>query len=323
MLLLAYFLLALGSAATGWAISAGTAVLLAWGLYQAAALVWNMLIEVCSSHADVCWQAPFLPPPSPLLDWFAAFLPWGTALLLLLVLLQMVRPAGQSLKALSRPYRCERLSRNHPLLPELAELSRRMNIRPPRIFLIHQPETNAFAISSGFGSAVGLSAPLLQSLTPKQLMWVCAHEYSHIRHRDSLARAFWIASLRLSRIGFRLQATIERWILHGVFRLFPILGHWLVVPLSWMLAMLNGVLMIGHRVSVAVFRLLIRWVDRRIEFRADREAGQAIDPLTGIEVMQVIDSHWELPSRLMHSTHPPAWDRIDRLSHLSMRTQHP
>ena len=35
----------------------------------------------------------------------------------------------------------------------------------------------------------------------------------------------------------------------------------------------------------------------RIEFRADREAEKTIDPLTGIEVMEVIVSHCELPSR--------------------------
>src|SRR5215472_10405180 len=75
--------------------------------------------------------------------------------------------------------------------PELfnlvAELARRAGLPMPRVFLMDNPQPNAFATGRNpQNAAVAVTTGLVQSLGREELAGVIAHELAHIKHHDTL-----------------------------------------------------------------------------------------------------------------------------------------
>src|SRR3954468_24663799 len=75
--------------------------------------------------------------------------------------------------------------------PELvglvAELARRAGLPMPRVFLMDEPQPNAFATGRNPGNAaVAVSTGLMQQLSREELAGVIAHELAHIKNHDTL-----------------------------------------------------------------------------------------------------------------------------------------
>jgi heat shock protein HtpX len=75
--------------------------------------------------------------------------------------------------------------------PELVRmvngLADRAGMPRPRVFLIHEPQPNAFATGRNpETSAVAVTTGLLDTLTREETAGVIAHELAHIRNRDTL-----------------------------------------------------------------------------------------------------------------------------------------
>jgi heat shock protein HtpX len=75
--------------------------------------------------------------------------------------------------------------------PELVrmvhDLADRAGMPRPRVYLIQEPQPNAFATGRGPAtSAVALTTGLLDRLTREEIAGVIAHELAHIRNRDTL-----------------------------------------------------------------------------------------------------------------------------------------
>jgi heat shock protein HtpX len=75
--------------------------------------------------------------------------------------------------------------------PELvglvAELAGRAQLPMPRVFLMDNPQPNAFATGRNpQNAAVAVTTGLLHSLSREELAGVIAHELAHIRNRDTL-----------------------------------------------------------------------------------------------------------------------------------------
>lgn len=75
--------------------------------------------------------------------------------------------------------------------PELVgmvrELARRADLPMPRVFIMDNPQPNAFATGRNpQNSAVAATTGLLQSLSPEEVAGVMAHELAHIKHYDTL-----------------------------------------------------------------------------------------------------------------------------------------
>ncbi len=86
-------------------------------------------------------------------------------------------------------YRAQELKRNEaPWLHDLVEdLSQRMGIPKPRIYLIPQPAPNAFATGrSPKVGCVAVTEGLLRILDEEEIRGVLGHELSHIKNRDTL-----------------------------------------------------------------------------------------------------------------------------------------
>src|SRR3954465_8670300 len=78
--------------------------------------------------------------------------------------------------------------RSAPDLVQLvAELAGRAGLPMPRVFLIDEPQPNAFATGRNpQNAAVAVTAGLVQSLSREELAGVIAHELAHIKHHDTL-----------------------------------------------------------------------------------------------------------------------------------------
>jgi heat shock protein HtpX len=96
--------------------------------------------------------------------------------------------------------------------PELVRLvhglSDRAQIPHPRVYVMHEPQPNAFATGRNpQNSAVAVTTGLMQILTEEELAGVIAHELAHIRNRDTLTMtvAATIAGAISSIVNFGLM----------------------------------------------------------------------------------------------------------------------
>lgn len=66
-------------------------------------------------------------------------------------------------------------------------LAERAGLPMPRVYVIHNPQPNAFATGRNpQNAAVAASTGLLESLSPEEIAGVMAHELAHVRNRDTL-----------------------------------------------------------------------------------------------------------------------------------------
>ena len=92
-------------------------------------------------------------------------------------------------KIVLKMYRAEEASRADA--PELYEMVRRLarkaDIPMPRVYIINQPQPNAFATGRNpEHAAVAVTAGIMRILSAEELEGVIAHELAHVKHRDIL-----------------------------------------------------------------------------------------------------------------------------------------
>lgn len=79
------------------------------------------------------------------------------------------------------------------------ELAARAELRrPPALLYFARSEPNAFAIGDAKRSAIGVTAGLLERLTPPEIAAILAHEISHLRNGDTRVMALAAAAARLA-----------------------------------------------------------------------------------------------------------------------------
>jgi len=199
------------------------------------------------------------------------------------------------------------------------ELAGRAGIQMPRVYLIDEPQPNAFATGRNpENAAVAATTGILQLLTARELRGVMAHELAHVKHRDIL----------ISTISASMAGAISTLANLGMFfgssqngeRSHPILGI-LVMILAPIAAML---------IQFAI--------SRAREFDADRGGAEIsgdpkalADALAKIDAyargipMHTAEAHPETAQMMimnplsggglqgLFSTHPATQERIARL----------
>jgi heat shock protein HtpX len=69
----------------------------------------------------------------------------------------------------------------------VADLARKAGLPMPRVYIMHNPQPNAFATGRNpQNAAVCASTGLLEMLSPEEVSGVMAHELAHVKNRDTL-----------------------------------------------------------------------------------------------------------------------------------------
>lgn len=185
--------------------------------------------------------------------------------------------------------------------------------RPPALYYVASPMTNAFAVGRRDDAALAVTDGLLRRLTSRELVGVLAHEIGHVRADD-----VWIMNLSdtLGRLTHGLAYL-------GVFLLV------VAVPLSmggtyaplWIAVVLT--------IVPTLVTLLQLALSRSREYDADLQAAELTgDPeglASALEALERSEGRiWERvmvprrrpPDPLLLRTHPPTADRTRRLRRL-------
>lgn len=209
------------------------------------------------------------------------------------------------------------------LYGQVAELAAHANLRAPSLFLLRAPQPNAMSMGTRDDAAVAVTDALMQSLSPREVRGVLAHEIAHIQAND-----IWLAGLAGTMRRFTGTLALVGGI--GILFTLPALAFGIIgVPLPVVLLMLAAPALSG---------LLQMALARSREFNADRVAGTLCGDPRGlasalVSLEQRRRTWWELmfgypaaPARArLTDSHPPTGERVARLLALagSRRTTPP
>ncbi len=224
-----------------------------------------------------------------------------------------------------------RLNGAHPLsreqAPELFSVVERLaakaDLPMPRVFVIETDTPNAFATGrSPAKAAVAVTTGLLETMRPRELEGVLAHELSHVKNRDTLIMT--------------VAATLAGLISHAAQLVFWYGGALLGGSHRDDEEHGGGLAMLGLLIVAPLTATLLQLaISRSREFDADASAAQltqdpeglasALSRLEGLNQAMPYDrspaaAHLFIVNPLsrrgvasLFSTHPPLSERIDRL----------
>lgn len=203
-------------------------------------------------------------------------------------------------------------------------LAKRAGLPMPRVFIIDNPQPNAFATGRNpQNAAVAATTGLLHMLTPEELSGVMAHELSHVHNRDTLTMTITAtlagAISMLGSFAFFFGGGRNN---NNPFGFIGVLVAMLVAPLAAMLVQMAisrtreysadrmGARFCGNPLWLAsALRKIERGTENIVNPDAERHPATAhmfiINPLSG----QHMDS--------LFSTHPSTENRIAALQAMS------
>lgn len=86
-----------------------------------------------------------------------------------------------------RYYKAKEVAPNHSLHRIVAQLVEREGMPMPKVYVIENPQPNAFATGRGpENAAVAATTGLLQLMNEREVAGVMAHELAHVKNRDTL-----------------------------------------------------------------------------------------------------------------------------------------
>lgn len=209
--------------------------------------------------------------------------------------------------------------------PELYSLVRRLTQRAglpmPRIYIINQPQPNAFATGRNpKHAAVAVTTGIMRILSVEELEGVIGHELSHIKHRDILIGT--VAATIAGAISY--LAHMAQWAMifggrhddrdEGANPLFMIVMM-IIAPIAAMLIQMaisrsreysadeGGARMVGNPRYLANALKKLHMASQQIPLQAEPATAHMfiVNPLSGGGLLKLF------------STHPPIEERIARL----------
>jgi heat shock protein HtpX len=90
-------------------------------------------------------------------------------------------------KMVLKMHKAREVGPDHPLYAIVAPLAQRAGLPMPRVYLVDQPQPNAFATGRNpENAAVAATTGLMQMLDRDEIAAVMAHELAHVKNRDTL-----------------------------------------------------------------------------------------------------------------------------------------
>jgi len=163
------------------------------------------------------------------------------------------------------------------------ELSQRLHIEMPEVWIYESPDPNAFATGPTKNNAmVAVSTGLLENMSEEEARSVLAHEMGHV----------WNGDMFTTTVLAGLMNTFVYFIAMWVRRLFEERDQ----------AMLGFVVSIVLQIVLSILAMLvINWHSRKREFEADRFSGKAYGPAPMISALESIQRYVEA-AQVEHST---------------------
>jgi len=135
----------------------------------------------------------------------------------------------------------------------MEQLSEDMDISMPKLYLVEMDDLNAFALGRRGSGKVFFSRSLTDSLTVAEIETIAAHEFAHLKHRDSVLMGLGTSIVQLLSLG----------VLVMFFLASTQTDH------PWIVRLLG----VGVSVVVNAFLLLfVRVISRYREYVADEDA---------------------------------------------------
>jgi heat shock protein HtpX len=155
------------------------------------------------------------------------------------------------------------------------ELSSRLHIRMPEVWVYEAPDPNAFATGPTKNNAmVAVSTGLLENLNEAEVRSVLAHEMGHV----------WNGDMFTTTVLAGLMNTFVYFAAMWVRRLFAERDQ----------AMLGFVVSIVLQIVLGILAMIVvNWFSRRREFEADRFSGKAYGPAPMISALEGIQRYVE------------------------------
>jgi heat shock protein HtpX len=207
-------------------------------------------------------------------------------------------------------------------------LSQRNNITMPEVGIYQSSDANAFATgASKNNSLVAVSSGLLDSMSPKAIEWVVAHEMAHILNGDMVTMTLlqWIMNTFVIFFARVAAGIIDSYISKWEQRSGTSLSYFAI---TIVLEIIFGVLA----------SLVTMWFSRHREFKADAGSAQAVwkdKMIAGLQALvDLQNTHQSKNSKFasmqissqktsgfkqLFSSHPPLRDRIRALEDLIIR----
>lgn len=214
------------------------------------------------------------------------------------------------------------------------DLTRRMDVEPPRLLLAEMELPNALAVGTPANGAIVLDRSLVRLLTDDELLAIIAHECAHLESHDSLVQTLAYSVMRtvVGTVAFLLLPVLL--LVVGFARAVAWLrgqpARWTETALGRFYGTVQGA------VALLLFFLtvVVRAHSRRREFAADERAAEVTGRPLALaralkKIERVTDPHWGLLSTLyvrgdeneglreVLATHPDVDDRVDRLVELA------
>jgi heat shock protein HtpX len=196
----------------------------------------------------------------------------------------------------------------------------------PRVYIINEPQPNAFATGrSPKHAAVAVTTGIMDLMSPEELAGVIGHELAHIKHRDILIST--VAATIAGAISYLAQMAQWAFIFGGYAGDDDDAGHPVVALIMMILAPIiamivqlaisrsrefaadeGGARIAGNPRYLASALRKLQWATQRIPMNANPATSHMfiVNPLSGKTLIKLF------------STHPPLEERIAKLEAMSL-----
>jgi heat shock protein HtpX len=197
------------------------------------------------------------------------------------------------------------------------DLARRANLPMPKVYLIDNPQPNAFATGRNpENPAVAATTGLLHQLSPQELSGVMAHELAHVEHRDTLTMTITAtlagAISMLGNFAFFFGGSRDN---NNPFGFVGVLVAMIVAPLAAMLVQMaisrtreysadrRGAQICGNPLWLAsALRKIAAAVGHIVNPEAERNPATAhlfiVNPLSGERMDNLFSTHPDTENRI-------------------------
>jgi heat shock protein HtpX len=248
----------------------------------------------------------------------------GMTIALIFALLMNVFSYWFSDKIVLKMYKAQEAGRAEA--PELYEMVRRLarkaDLPMPRVYIINQPQPNAFATGRNpEHAAVAVTTGIMRILNVDELEGVLAHELAHVKHRDILIGT--VAATIAGAISYLAHMAQWAMIFGGSDddeggNPFAAIVMMIVAPIAAMLIQMaisrsreyaadaGGARIAGNPMHLAGALQKLESASQQVPMQAEPATAHMfiVNPLSGKSMMKLF------------STHPPMAERIARLERM-------